>query len=281
MSPIPYSLFPDAMDWQELYGNWVLIPDRPRGIIHFLGGAFVATAPQVTYRRLLERLAAEGYVIIATPFVNTFDHGAIAQTVYRNFNRALERLFETTLRRRYLPIYGVGHSMGCKLHLLIGSLYEVERAGNMLISFNNYAARDAVPLVEQVTQIFSQFTSMFSDSPNLSVEFTPSPVETNQIIAKSYQVPRNLLVKFSNDTIDQTGGLSELLERRFPGMVAAQTLTGSHLTPLGPDVNLQAGDSFAPWDAIAQWMRQEVYRELHQLERSILRWLNPLGELKL
>jgi hypothetical protein len=63
-------------------------------------------------------------------------------------------------------------------------------------------------------------------------------------------------------------------------MVSAQTLAGSHLTPLGPDVNWQAGDVFTPFDAIAQWMRQEVFRELDQLERSILDWLNPLRRLK-
>ena len=272
---VPYLL--DLMDWQELYGNWVLIPDRPTAIIHFLGGAFVATAPQVTYRRLLERLAVDGYAVIATPFINTFDHAAIAQTVYRNFNRAVEALSETRFRSRYLPIYGMGHSMGCKLHLLIGSLYKVERAGNILISFNNYAARDAVPMVEQVTSVLAQFSSAFSDlSSSFTVEFTPSPLETNQIISERYQVPRNLLVKFSNDTIDQTRGLTEILQLRFPTMVTVQKLTGSHLTPLGSDVNWQAGDSFAPWDAIAQWMRQETYRELHQLERTILRWLDPL-----
>lgn len=269
------------MDWQELYGNWLLIPDRPKAIIHFLGGAFVATAPQVTYRRLLERLAAEGYGVVATPFVNTFDHTAIAQTVYRNFNRALETLFETKLRRRYLPVYGVGHSLGCKLHLLIGSLFEVERAGNILISYNNYAARDAVPLVEQVSSVFSQFSSLFAESaPAFSVEFTPSPTETTRLIAEKYQVRRNLLVRFTNDTIDQTAGLSDVLQARFPGMIAMQTLSGTHLTPLGPDVKLQAGSVFTPWDAIAQWMRQEVYRELHQLERTMLLWLNPLEPLR-
>ncbi|MBF2026671.1 MAG: DUF1350 family protein [Oscillatoriales cyanobacterium C42_A2020_001] len=266
------------MDWQELYGNWVLVPDRPIAVIHFLGGAFVATAPQVTYRRLLERLALEGYAIVATPFVNTFDHNAIAQTVYRNFNRALETLFETRFRQRYLPIYGMGHSMGCKLHLLIGSQFEVERSGNILISFNNYAARDAVPLVEQVSSVFSQFSSLFSSAtPAFDVEFTPSPIETTRIISKSYQVKRNLLIQFTNDTIDQTRGLTDVLQNLFPGMVVAQTLSGTHLTPLGPDIKWQVGDSFAPWDAIAQWMRQEVYRDLHQLERNILRWLNPFS----
>jgi predicted alpha/beta hydrolase family esterase len=260
------------MDWKELSGNWVLMPDRPVAIIHFLGGAFVATAPQVTYRRLLERLALQGYGIVATPFVNTFDHQAIAQTVFRNFNRALETLYETTLRKRSLPVYGVGHSMGCKLHLLIGSLFSTERAGNVLISFNNFAARDAIPLMGQVSSAVLQFSQDFS------LEFTPSPQETDQIIAQNYQVRRNLLVRFTNDTLDQTTRLTEILQNRFPGMVVAQTLSGSHLTPLGGEISWKVGDVFTPVDAIAQWMRQEIYRELHHLERTMLQWLNPFGQ---
>ena len=59
------------MDWQEISGNWVLIPSKPIAIVHFLGGAFVATAPQLTYRWLLEALGNQGYVVVATPFVNT------------------------------------------------------------------------------------------------------------------------------------------------------------------------------------------------------------------
>ncbi len=254
------------MDWQEISGNWVLVPPRPTAIVHFLGGAFVATAPHVTYRRFLEQLAVQGYVIVATPFVNTFDHTAIAKNVLKEFDRALETLYTKVLRKRYLPIYGVGHSMGCKLHLLIGSLFPVERAGNILIAFNNFSARNAVPLVEQFSPVFA-------------VEFTPSPLETNQLVADSYQVRRNLLVKFTNDTIDQTVALADVLQTRFPGMIATQTLSGNHLTPLGPDVSWQAGAVFTPFDAIGQWVRQEVYRELHQLERTVLRWLDPLASL--
>jgi Protein of unknown function (DUF1350) len=253
------------MDWKEIKGNWVLLPQNPIGIIHFLGGAFVATAPHLTYRTLLEHLAEKGYVVIATPFVNTLDHLAIAQTVLLNFERVLERLKDSSaIRKAYLPIYGIGHSMGCKLHLLIGSIFDIERAGNILISFNNYAASDAIPLVEQINTSFA-------------LEFTPSPLETNKIVQERYNVRRNLLIKFSNDTLDQSTPLSELLEKRFPGMVTAQKLPGSHVTPLGQDVKWQTGASFTPLDALGQWFKQEVYRDLNQLKRAILLWLNPLS----
>jgi hypothetical protein len=253
------------MDWKEIRGNWVLIPRNPIGIIHFLGGAFVATAPHLTYRWVLEQLADKGYVIIATPFINTLDHTAIAKSVLLNFERTLERLYDSaSLRKLYLPIYGVGHSMGCKLHLLIGSQYDVERAGNILISFNNYTARDAIPLVEQ-------FNSA------LAIEFTPTPLQTNKLVQELYNVRRNLIIKFSNDTIDQSAALSKILQERFPEMVTIQTLSGTHTTPLGQDIKWQTGASFTPIDAIGQWFKQEVYRDLNQLKRIILLWLNPLS----
>ncbi|MCX7594798.1 MAG: DUF1350 family protein, partial [Fischerella sp.] len=176
------------------------------------------------------------------------------------------------LGKSYLPIYGLGHSMGCKLHLLIGSLFPVERAGNILISFNNYAAREAIPLIEQ-------FNSTFQFNSNFAVEFTPSPLETNKLVQESYNVRRNLLIKFSNDTIDQSATLMELLQKRFPGMVTVQTLRGNHLTPLGQDVTWQTGKEFNPLDALGQWFRQEIYRDLNQLKRTILFWLNPVSSL--
>jgi hypothetical protein len=253
------------MDWKDIRGNWVIIPPKPIGIIHFLGGAFVATAPHLTYRWLLEQLAAKGYVVIATPFVNTLDHSAIAESVVINFERTLERLQETgELHKLYLPIYGVGHSMGCKLHLLIGSLFKVERAGNILISFNNYTAKEAIPLVEQLNS-------------TLAIEFTPTPFETNQLVEEHYHIRRNLLIKFSNDNLDQSAVLMKILQNRFPEMVTTQTLSGNHTTPLGQEIKWQPGNSFSPLDALGQWFKQEVYRDLNQLRKIILLWLNPLA----
>ena len=253
------------MDWQEISGNWVYIPRQPRAIVHFLGGAFVAAAPHLTYQLLLEGLAQQGYGIIATPFINTFDHRSIASEVFNSFEDTLELL----QRRRLLtvdrlPIYGMGHSMGCKLHLLIGSMYEVKRAGNILISFNNFSARDAVPLMGQIPQEFN-------------VEFTPSPSETLDTIADYYDVPRNLIIKFNNDTIDQSYTLGQTLGKIFPGMVSTQIINGTHLTPLGQDLKWQVNSNmFTPFDAIGQWIKQEVQRDLYQLKGEILRWLDPV-----
>ncbi len=253
------------MEWLEVSNNWVLIPPRPKAIIHFLGGAFVATAPQITYRWLLEQLAQQGYAVVATPFLNTLNHGIMAKKVIWTFEDGLEDLYASRrLRQRGLPIYGLGHSMGCKLHLLIGCLFPVERAGNILISFNNYAARESIPLVEQLSTV-------------VDVEFTPSPTETNNLVQQRYQIRRNLLIKFTKDTIDQTSMLNKSLQRRFPGMITVQQLGGDHLTPVTQEMGWPVGETFTPLDAIGQWVKQEIYRDLYRLKREILQWLNPLA----
>jgi hypothetical protein len=254
------------MDWQEIAGNSVLIPPRPKGIIHFLGGAFVAAAPQVTYRLLLEHLGDRGYVTIATPFMNTFDHVEIARSVLHRFEQTVDHLHTTrTLKRSYLPIYGIGHSMGSKLHLLIGSLFSVERAGNILMSFNNFPAQRSIPFFEQLSPVL-----------DLDVEFTPTPEETNELIADNYQVRRNLLIKFRNDDLDQTLPLKRVLQARFPDMVTLQILKGTHTTPIGQDLNWKIGESFSPIDAVGQWVRQQVFQEMNQLKQEITHWLNPM-----
>jgi hypothetical protein len=264
------------MEWQEISGSWIYLPrTKPIGIVHFLGGAFVATAPQVTYRSLLQQLGQAGFAIIATPFLNTLDHLAIARDVLNRFETILDRLQRNnSLTKGYLPIYGIGHSMGCKLHLLIGSLYEVERAGNILISFNNYPASRAIPFLEQFN---NTLTLNLNVNPALNVEFSPSPTETSELIARNYNIRRNLLIRFNNDTIDQTITLEPVLQQRFPEMIATLTLPGNHLTPLSQEINWQAGDIFTPFDAFGQWFKQGFSRDLSRLNQEILRWLNPFS----
>ncbi|MFN5964146.1 MAG: DUF1350 family protein, partial [Pseudanabaena sp.] len=70
------------MQWKQVEENWVLTPAKPKGVIHFLGGAFFAAAPHVAYGRVLEQMAKNDYAIVATPFLNnTFDHRQIAREV--------------------------------------------------------------------------------------------------------------------------------------------------------------------------------------------------------
>jgi hypothetical protein len=247
--------------WQERYGSWLLIPRRSRALVHFLGGAFIAAAPHLTYRRLLDSLGQQGFAIIATPFVSSFNHTEIADEVLRQFELTRTWLVRTQQLEPELPVFGLGHSMGSKLHLLIGSLYGPERLGNVLISFNNYAAKRSIPFLDQLLPAL-----------DLDLEFTPTPQETLKLIATRYAVPDNLLVKFRNDDIDQTRDLNGVLQQRFPQQTTVLRLPGNHLTPAAQELSWQPSNSFSPLDAVGQWIRQEVYRDIDTLQGAIADW---------
>lgn len=259
--------------WQELNRSWVIVPPRARGVIHFLGGAFIATAPHVTYRSLLESLANAGYAIVATPFVNTMDHAEIARQVFNQFEDTRELLVADGRLTNALPVYGLGHSMGCKLHVLIGSLSGTDRAGHILMAYNNFSARRSIPLLDQVMPWLSQAPAAFQAT--LQTEFTPSPEATTNLVETRYGIPHNLLIKFRTDELDETRSLYAALQARHPATSVVKILQGNHLTPVNQDLRWQVGTEFTPIDAIGQFVRQGLTRDLKVLQRTILQWLDP------
>lgn len=314
---------------EEYRGNGVLLPPHPQGLIHFLGGAFLGLAPQVLYQRLLESLAHQGYGVISTPFLNTFDHGEIAQGVGQRFQRTVLHLQQRGKVDGDLPVVGLGHSMGCKLQVLLAcqegrSPYQA----NIFLAFNNYPAQRSIPLLEQMGQVLRQkppgiggklggklgsqvgetlgnnlgamlgnrwpgdlaqkwgqtleqtleqldqtVDQVVDQVLDRSLEFTPSPQETLDRAAQCYPVPRNLLIQFQRDDLDESRPIGAILQRRFPQGFSFQVLPGNHLTPLGQPLEWEPGAAFSPWDAMGQWMRQGVYQDLDGLQGTIAQWL--------
>ncbi|RWR73193.1 Protein of unknown function DUF1350 [Cinnamomum micranthum f. kanehirae] len=236
-----------------LLGAWVLKPrnSKPTSVVHFIGGIFVGAAPQLTYRLFLERLSDKGSLVIATPYASGFDHFFIADEVQCKFDRCLRFLPDNV---NNLPTFGVGHSLGSVIHLLIGSRYAVQRSGNVLMAFNNKEASQAVPLFSPVivpmAQSFGPLLSQLTSSPTIRLgaemamkqlenlsppimkqvlplieqlpplymdlvqgreDFIPKPEETRRLIKSYYGIPRNLLVKFKDDLIDETPTLAQVL----------------------------------------------------------------------
>eukprot|EP00636_Phaeomonas_parva_P003374 CAMPEP_0118867394 /NCGR_PEP_ID=MMETSP1163-20130328/11013_1 /TAXON_ID=124430 /ORGANISM="Phaeomonas parva, Strain CCMP2877" /LENGTH=480 /DNA_ID=CAMNT_0006801803 /DNA_START=79 /DNA_END=1521 /DNA_ORIENTATION=- len=150
-------------DWEDIGGNLVLRPpegQEARAVVHFLGGAFVGATPSLAYRYLLKRLAAEGFVIVATPYKLEFDYLSICDAVIERFDAAA-----LPLAQEYgaIPVVGVGHSCGALLQSLITSLFpETPRVGNVLISWNNRPAAEAVPGFE--TTIIPLSKALFAES---------------------------------------------------------------------------------------------------------------------
>jgi hypothetical protein len=206
--------------WRQLGELWLLEPSGAcSGTLQFIGGSYLAATPQLSYRRLLESLARRHWRILAWSYVPGFDHQAQANAAWRQFR--LQR--QSTAG----PLLRLGHSLGCKLHLLAP---DGGRAcdGLVALSFNNFSAERSVPLLAELGQQF-QFRS----------EFSPSPEQTLELVGRSYGQPRNLLVRFNRDELDQSARLLGALRQRPHDRSQLLELPGDHLTPASAGLRRQ------------------------------------------
>jgi len=238
--------------WQQRDDLWLLEPDgAARGLIEFIGGSYLAATPQLSYRRLLETLAAQGWRLHAWSYVPGFDHQSQANAAWRRFRR--ERA-EAGMGPADRPLR-LGHSLGCKLHLLApdggrGS------SGLAALSFNNFSAERSVPLLAELGQQF-----------NFRSEFSPSPQETLEQVRSSYQQTHNLLVRFERDGIDQSRRLLAVLQERPGDRSTLLELPGDHLTPSSAGLRRQLLGDWAD-DPLRQ-------RAMAQIADAITRWAPP------
>ncbi|KIY99858.1 hypothetical protein MNEG_8101 [Monoraphidium neglectum] len=72
-------------------------------------------------------------------------------------------------------------------------------------------------LVEAAVPALEQVGSVLSEVGDGVTEFIPTPAESRALIAGSYSVPRTLLVRFSDDSIDETPEMVGLLRAAAAG----------------------------------------------------------------
>jgi hypothetical protein len=235
------------MNWRQQGSLWCLQPAAARGLIQFIGGSYLAATPQLSYRRLLEALGRQGLAIQAWSYVPGFDHQAQANDAWRVFRQNRQGSDP-------LPVLRLGHSLGCKLHLLAPDNGRGS-SGLVALSFNNFSAERSVPLLAEL-------------GPRLGIssEFSPSPQETLRLVERNYRQPNNLLVRFNRDGIDQSQRLLAVLQGRAGDRSQLLELPGDHLTPASAGLRQNLLGSWAD-DPSRQ-------RQIDNLAETICRWLS-------
>lgn len=173
---------PAVNRWQTIAGCDVLLPEERTpctGIVHFVGGALVGQAPLQTYAPFLEQIGAgagTSLCIVATPVqsLSGLDHWQAASEVMMRWCACKNELDQALFIRGdpssdVLPVIGLGHSLGAKLIVLLGSdakLCEAlgTRCANVLVSFNNYSAKRSIPLLEQASTLGGALPSELRDA---------------------------------------------------------------------------------------------------------------------
>ncbi|KAF8408754.1 hypothetical protein HHK36_004822 [Tetracentron sinense] len=194
-----------------------------------------------------------GILVIATPYASGFDLFFIADDVQFKFDRCIRSLQETV---HDLPTFGVGHSLGSVIHLLIGSRYVVEGSGNVFMAFNNktemalkHLKNLSPPILKQVLPMVDQLPPLYMELVKGIEDSTPKPEETRQLIKSYYGVSRNLLIKFKDDTLDETSTLAQLLssDSAISSVLdmSIRSMPGDHALPL-QKVNIVSNNKVLP-----------------------------------
>jgi len=133
--------------------------------------------------------------------------------------------------------------------------------------------------LQSIRQFLDQIPAVFDQMSQGVSEFTPTPSQNRATASLAYAVPNNLLVKFTQDAIDETDTLEEVLRGRteaLGGKLNKVVLNGNHLTPIAPDVKWQPGREYSPADAVAQVLRNAALADLRGLSRNIADWFTSL-----
>ena len=196
------------------FNNYCYWPNNPSKLIEFIGGSYLASKPNFIYKRFIESLVKKNYAVHAYEYTPQFDHQELAIEAWRDFKSCHRYLSE---RLGFsIPTVRIGHSLGCKLHLI-----SPDGGRNcekfISISFNNFSATKSIPFLKKISQKL-EFNS----------EFSPSPDRTFKIIQNTYNQKNNLLIKFTSDELDQTDKLLSCLKKRKDDKTTGIMLKGTH-----------------------------------------------------
>ncbi|HGY5548676.1 MAG TPA: DUF1350 family protein [Prochlorococcus sp.] len=239
--------------WRRLGKAWGLWPAQPIALVEMIGGSYLAASPQLSYRRLLEALADHNLAVHTWGYVPGFDHQAQANEAWSNLRRCRQEL-ETRVGPLPAPLR-LGHSLGCKLHLLSPDGGRNSKA-LVALSFNNFTADRSIPMLRELRSRLDFHT-----------EFSPSPKETMRLIRECYHQPHNLLVSFGKDDLDQSPSLLHCLQQRSDDATQSCHLPGDHLTPASAGLRQNLLGNWADDSARAETIKQLV--------KTICCWASP------
>ena len=238
-------------NWRLINRTWCLWPSRPNALIEIIGGSYLSGTPQISYKRLLEGLFQKDLAIHAWTYLPGFDHQTQANQAWKEF-RSCKNKLENRIGNKVQSIR-LGHSLGCKLHLLAPDGGRNARS-LIAVSFNNFTAKKSIPMFSELSPKSGKYS-----------EFKPDPLETLRLIRECYMQPSNLLIRFKEDHLDETSTLLGCLKQRSGEDKSCELeMYGDHLTPasFGLRKNL-----------LGQWANDKAKREqIKSLTETISNW---------
>ena len=122
--------------WRKIEKTWCSWPSKPSALIEMIGGSYLAATPNISYKTLLNCLSQRNIAIHAWSYIPSLDHQAQANEAWKDLRDCRLKLEARIGKISYEPIR-IGHSLGCKLHLIAP---DGGRKSKLFIgiSFNNF-----------------------------------------------------------------------------------------------------------------------------------------------
>lgn len=230
----------------------------PKSIILFLGGAVLGSYPHIAYSELLHRISDKtNAAVLAVPYPLGLNHFELSKSCEKLFQKAITYMDEkiypqpssTNGTIDSLPVYVLGHSLGCKLHLIrmaaVKNSWE-NLKGIGFISFNNYGLPQSVSMAksfasalngeaqkknsndEPLMDMFFNFVEQAAQG--IGFDFSPNPTETERMIRLKFTddlQEKCRMFQFDQDDLDCTEQFMNCCSKP-----SVSVLPGTHLTPV-------------------------------------------------
>jgi len=145
----------------------------------------------------------------------------------------------------------------------VTGLEDLGKTGLLPPIYNN----EFMPFLKQAISPLNQIPGLFERIAEGVSDFTPSTPDIQQSAREAYEAPRTLLVRFSDDSIDETDIIGSVLSQ---GSYATEELVlpGTHVTPCTQDLLFETPlDILAP--PIAKDLRDETRRTVLSEAKSL------------
>ena len=113
-----------------------------------------------------------------------------------------------------------------------------------------FLSNELIPLFRQVVEIGDQVPPLLKIIAQGQREFEPSPADTKEVCRRMYRARRTLLIKFENDSLDESEEILKVLKEANTIMrmkrpmvemeVDLRVMTGTHVTPLTQNILLDS-----------------------------------------
>jgi hypothetical protein len=231
----------------------------PSSVVVFFGGAGLGQFPHIAYNELLMRVSDRlNAAVVAAPYSIALDHFDVAKNLGELARKALILCEDDLQYPSTLPVFCVGHSLGCKLATIYMAATDQEFDGVAFLSYNNFgfgrtlgmvrdfagSIGDAVsgtglpsqpmgPGQATTQEIFNQVIDFAESAVSMiGIEFSPSPVEMNRLIQLKYSEERQRktrLFSFDDDALENAEEFVASCDGAGPSISG---LPGTHLTPV-------------------------------------------------